>query len=1429
MGPKVQAIEVSRDAARVHAPERPPGLVALVAFIGLATAFAIVPGSGPALAQANASVAGSHADAGGESGSSQNLDELLLRQGAKPWNRLYDGTAFASERTVFFDTLTGAEIWRLTDDPREDSHDYYDIPVWNSYGSAMILLRLNDVVPNRLWVMAPDGSRSGPVAGFTVAHLIDPDLPIETASGDNFWSWADPNYLYGEQNGKVYVIDPFDFTQSVIFDMMEVDWLNQDPTMPILESDDFTLVPPHPLDDRLLFHTSTKGRLFALDLAADPEPLLEEIPNDLRWYVPPELGETVTIHRLRWTKANDGHKLFIGQDTRVEGTQLIDDPVQYISTLAGELTDWNLPTFPDRGGHPDLTMDGSVISGTYNGDIWITSDTVPERRIFSARMVQHNASWTWDDRWLVVDNPYYEEGATPLVLRGLDVQRSIALVSPDGRAQSVLAYHYSSFARDESTHPAPASSPDGTKVLFDSDMLDPAVGDGGDGDGNPDVWLAVVRPPSKPRSVTTELSGRELVVTWEPPAHTHQELLWNPGNEAREIAGYNVFRSTVSGGPYEQLNDTLLTGTSYIDATVERGIPYYYVVQAVEHSGLASLYSQEAFGSTRARPWVGDLLHFYEAEEAQITLPMVPQLEPRTSSGHWFAGTFAREPDSDFPIEPGPAALTFALDVPVRGRYDLWVKVKGFDAGGNFDVALDGVALEDPLVVLPGDWEWIQIPGQQRWQAGVHTVELTTLDPEIGVDMLALSRQTEPQEPPPFGNGDVVPPAPPSDPRLVAFDGGMKQIVWTPPADKDVAHYNVYCGRDASYPLGNERIVRSPIEPVAFDWGIPTGLATVYKITAVDRYGNESAPIVFDPGVDGEESAPVAVDDLYNIDEDDELLLASIGVLANDIDDDGDTLSAELLTDVSNGILTLDADGGLTYTPDEEYSGEDSFTYRASDGVSYSDVATVTISIAYVDDPPIAYDDAYSTDEDVNLTVAAPLGVLADDFDAEDVTLTALLRQTTQSGDLTLEETGVVRYFPDDDFHGVDTFTYVAWDGVNESNEATVTITVHPVEDLPVAETDEYTVNEDTPLTLPGPGVLANDTDADEDPLQAEIETEPENGSVELLLDGGFTYTPNSNFNGFDAFTYTATDGKGSSEPADVRIVVASVNDPPVAIPDSYATQEDTDIEVLAPGVLSNDFDVDDSNLDAVLESLPQNGDLTLRAGGSFFYQPDTDFAGVDSFQYSVTDGELSSPPVTVTITVIAANDPPEAENDTYFIDEDTVLDLAGPGVLANDFDPDGTELSAELVTGALHGELTLGADGAIHYTPNENYWGDEFLTYVASDGELTSEETQIKISVDKVNDPPVGAPDTFTTPFETVLDVDPPGLLANDSDVDDTGLVAVLDQGVPSGSGTLLLKASGSIRFVPEDGFSGDVTFTYRASDGEADSDPVLVTITVQ
>ncbi|MDT0687253.1 Ig-like domain-containing protein [Autumnicola psychrophila] len=626
----------------------------------------------------------------------------------------------------------------------------------------------------------------------------------------------------------------------------------------------------------------------------------------------------------------------------------------------------------------------------------------------------------------------------------------------------------------------------------------------------------------------------------------------------------------------------------------------------------------------------------------------------------------------------------------------------------------------------------------------------------------------------------------------------------------------------------------------------PVGTHTI-EFTATDNFGLTDIctfTITVEPSEEDENTAPLANnDDGYSTNQDEALTIPAPGVLGNDTDTEGDDLTAAIATQPENGTVILNPDGSFTYTPDSGFFGEDTFTYVANDGNLDSNEATVIITVNEITPPntaPLAnIDDEYSTNQDEALTIPAP-GVLGNDTDPEGDELTAAIATQPENGTVTLNSDGSFIYTPDSGYFGEDTFTYVANDGNLDSNEATVTITVNevtPPNTAPFANDDEYDTNQDESLTIPAPGVLGNDSDPEGDELTAAIATQPENGTITLNSDGSFIYTPDSGYFGEDTFTYIANDGNLDSNEATVTITVNEVT-PPNTAPlanndDEYSTNQDESLTIPAPGVLGNDSDPEGDELTAAIATQPENGTVTLNSDGSFTYTPDSGFFGEDTFTYVANDGNLDSNEATVTITVNEITPPntaPLANNDDeYSTNQDEALTIPAPGVLGNDSDPEGDELTAAIATQPENGTVTLNSDGSFIYTPDSGYFGEDTFTYVANDGNLDSNEATVTITVNEVTPPntaPFANDDEYDTNQDESLTIPAPGVLGNDSDPEGDELTAAI--ATQPENGTITLNSDGSFIYTPDSGYFGEDTFTYIANDGELVSDPATVMITV-
>lgn len=286
---------------------------------------------------------------------------------------------------------------------------------------------------------------------------------------------------------------------------------------------------------------------------------------------------------------------------------------------------------------------------------------------------------------------------------------------------------------------------------------------------------------------------------------------------------------------------------------------------------------------------------------------------------------------------------------------------------------------------------------------------------------------------------------------------------------------------------------------------------------------------------------PTAVNDTPSIDED----VQSVGnVLANDSDLDGDTLSVTQFevggitynagdtANLAEGDLTLDSNGSWTFTPATNYNGDvPTVTYWVSDGETTS-TASLTITVDPINDAPVAANDTVVTDEGTPVQ----FDVLDNDTDVDDDQLFVSSASNGTNGQVTINADGSITYTPNAGFAGEDTFTYDVSDGNGGTDTATVTVTVNPVNEAPVAGDDTASTEWDTAVII---SVLDNDSDPDADQLTITALTQPASGTVTNNGDGTLTYTPVDGFTGDAVFTYTVTDGNGGYDTATVTVSVS--------------------------------------------------------------------------------------------------------------------------------------------------------------------------------------------------------------------------------------------------------------------------------------------------
>ena len=368
-----------------------------------------------------------------------------------------------------------------------------------------------------------------------------------------------------------------------------------------------------------------------------------------------------------------------------------------------------------------------------------------------------------------------------------------------------------------------------------------------------------------------------------------------------------------------------------------------------------------------------------------------------------------------------------------------------------------------------------------------------------------------------------------------------------------------------------------------------------------------------------------------------------VDVLANDTDLDGDTLRVASVSQPAGGTAAIDADTGqVRYTPDADFNGEDSFSYTATDDAGGTATTTVAVSVAAVNDAPVAMDDTAETAEDSPVLIDAAANDT--DIDGDTLAVSQVLGQPANGTAAIDGDSGQILYTPNENFNGTDSIAYEVSDGAGGTASATVDVRVAPVNDSPVAEDDTFTVVEDSDRVRLD--LLANDSDVDGGRLRI-IEVEaPENGEVIIgRRADAIAYRPDADFDGSESFVYTMADADGATSQATVTVTVDPVNDAPVAANDSFSVAVDSSGNSL--DILNNDSDIDSPiNRGSVqISSQPSNGTAVFAGDGAIDYTPTPGFTGTDRFSYSVADAQgLGSNTARVTVSVEAEQAPEETE-----------------------------------------------------------------------------------------------------------------------------------------------------------------------------------------
>ncbi|WP_209369620.1 tandem-95 repeat protein [Priestia megaterium] len=672
---------------------------------------------------------------------------------------------------------------------------------------------------------------------------------------------------------------------------------------------------------------------------------------------------------------------------------------------------------------------------------------------------------------------------------------------------------------------------------------------------------------------------------------------------------------------------------------------------------------------------------------------------------------------------------------------------------GIVNVSLDGMYTYTPNADFNGIDQFTALVSDGQGGTAISTITITILpvnDPPVGPNEITI----------------VTPEETPVTSQIVATDPDGEVLTYTlqDPPTNGVAVVN---GDGTFTYTPNENYIGNDTFTVLIS--DPSGAFIVTNVLVIVTPVND---------------APVVPDYAFVINEDTSL---NSRVVATDVD--GNPLTYGLLTGPANGTVVVNPDGSYSYTPNENYNGVDSFSVVVSDGQGGTAISTITITIQPVNDPPVGpVVVTLVTNEDTSISNQITA------FDPDGEVLTYALQDPPTNGVAVVNGDGTFTYTPNENYTGNDTFTVLISDPSGAFIVTNVLVTVIPVNDAPVVPDYAFVINEDTSLNS---RVVA--TDVDGNPLTYGLLTGPANGTVVVNPDGSYSYTPNENYNGVDSFSVVVSDGQGGTAISTITITIQPVNDPPVGpVVVTLVTNEDTSISNQITA-----FDPDGEVLTYALQDPPTNGVAVVNGDGTFTYTPNENYTGNDTFTVLISDPSGAFIVTNVLVTVIPVNDAPVVPDYAFVINEDTSLNSR---VVATDVD--GNPLTYGLLTGPANGTVVVNPDGSYSYTPNENYNGVDSFSVVVSDGQGGTAISTITITIQPVNDPPVG-------PVVVTLVTNEDTSISNQiTAFDPDGEVLTYALQDPPTNGVAVVNGDGTFTYTPNENYTGNDTFTVLISD---------------
>lgn len=566
----------------------------------------------------------------------------------------------------------------------------------------------------------------------------------------------------------------------------------------------------------------------------------------------------------------------------------------------------------------------------------------------------------------------------------------------------------------------------------------------------------------------------------------------------------------------------------------------------------------------------------------------------------------------------------------------------------------------------------------------------------------------------------------------------------------------------------------------------------------------------------------------------------------NAADVDGDSLTWSISSTASNGTASASGTGAskaISYTPETDYNGADSFIVNVNDGNGNNDTITVNVTVSSVANPPVITEGTSTNvimSEDASPT-AFELTLNATDADGDTLTWSI----NTQAGNGTASASGtglskVINYIPASGFDGADSFIINVADGTGNSDNITVNVTVNPVNDAPIiTEGVSAVVNMSEDSTPTAFALTLNATDPESDTLSWSISTVASHGTASASGTGNakaISYTPDAQYNGTDMFEVRVSDGE-QTDLINITVNIGAQSDAPIISQGaSVPVIMSEDGTPSAFNLILDASDNDNDTLNWSIISAATNGTATATGTGAskaITYAPTASFNGIDTFTVGVNDGTGNNDSIVVNVTINAVADAPAiTEGDVVNINMSEDGAPTAFSLILNASDNDNDTITWSISSPASNGSANVSGTGAskvISYTPTLNYSGSDSFVVQVSDGGIT-DTTIVNVTVNPENDAPIItegestlvniSEDNTPTAFALTLN-------ATDADADtitwSIGTQALNGEATATGNG-----ASKLIAYTPNTDFNGADSFIVSISDGNGNNDTITVNVNI-